>query len=321
MDNKKMNFFKYTDNFAKYKDVESLLKLDCLDKEKSLITIAIPTFKRMDLLKKAIDSALTQQNYYEDYEVIIVDNEDIFDSETDTEKLVKSYKSDKLRYFKNKKNIGMFGNWNRCFELARGEYVALLHDDDVLEKNYLSSVFEVLKEKKDLKLLSISHKLIGENGQDNYRMYAFSKETIKLNNYDYYLWHPISNVATFYKRQAVLDLGGFSEDLFPISDYVFNYKLHQKYGSYKMLNSLGYCRDEGNESSNPETIKKTLELSYLFKKNIINHKFASWYNEKTYSVGISYFLNEKSNLKRVLLVILTRLLILFRYKTILVMKK
>ena len=39
------------------------------------------------------------------------------------------------------KNIGMIGNWNRLYTLARGEWVVMLHDDDLLYNDYLSILF------------------------------------------------------------------------------------------------------------------------------------------------------------------------------------
>ena len=60
---KNTDFFQIVDNFAKTKNIKSICiidtKLDFVPK----ITIAIPTFKRADLLKEAINSALNQIDY------------------------------------------------------------------------------------------------------------------------------------------------------------------------------------------------------------------------------------------------------------------
>ena len=67
MMDKHTDFFKYIDNFAKIAHVVSV-PVKNPEMESPLVTIAIPTYKRADLLKEAIDSALNQ-DYDETYEV------------------------------------------------------------------------------------------------------------------------------------------------------------------------------------------------------------------------------------------------------------
>jgi len=45
-----------------------------------------------------------------------------------------------VSYHRNEKNLGIGGNWNRCLELAKTEFVTLLHADDVLLPSYAESM-------------------------------------------------------------------------------------------------------------------------------------------------------------------------------------
>ena len=49
-----------------------------------------------------------------------------------------------VRIYRNTKNVGMVRNHNICAELARGKYIAFLHDDDMLLPNYLRKVEKYL---------------------------------------------------------------------------------------------------------------------------------------------------------------------------------
>lgn len=110
-------------------------------KEDIKITIAIPTYKRTNYLGQALTSAVLQDRTDLLYEVIVVNN-DPADRMTELRKQFKN--SNNVFFYNNETNLGMAGNMNRCLELARGEYVAFLHDDDVLMPNYLAEMEKVL---------------------------------------------------------------------------------------------------------------------------------------------------------------------------------
>ncbi|MGC8622298.1 MAG: glycosyltransferase family 2 protein [Caldisphaera sp.] len=100
-----------------------------MSEELPLVTIGIPTYNRSKYLKEALESALNQT--YPNIEIIVSDNA----STDDTQEMMKQYISNpKVKYFRQKENIGVPGNWNTCLNIARGKYFLLLSDDDILEK-------------------------------------------------------------------------------------------------------------------------------------------------------------------------------------------
>ncbi|GJQ57457.1 MAG: glycosyltransferase [Candidatus Scalindua sp. AMX11] len=97
-----------------------------------VVTIAIPTYNRADVcLKHAIESAVSQT--YPNIEIIIADN----CSTDDTEILVKNFNDPRIRYYKHKKNIGQVRNTNFCLDVAVGDYFLLLHDDDLIDSDFV----------------------------------------------------------------------------------------------------------------------------------------------------------------------------------------
>lgn len=106
----------------------------------SLVTIAIPAYKR-HWLSEAIESALAQD--YSNIELLIVDDH----SPQNLKEVVEPYLADKrVKYLYNEKNLGkksIVHNWNRCLELASGEFFVLLCDDDVLMPNFVSTLMEL----------------------------------------------------------------------------------------------------------------------------------------------------------------------------------
>src|SRR5262245_26575736 len=90
-----------------------------------LISICIPAFKRIDFLKRLLDSIVTQS--YLDFEVIITDDS----PSSEVSELCKQYENNFLiRYFKNAQPLGTPENWNEAIRKAKGEWIKLMHDDD-----------------------------------------------------------------------------------------------------------------------------------------------------------------------------------------------
>jgi glycosyltransferase involved in cell wall biosynthesis len=103
-------------------------------------SFVLPAFKS-EYLKKSIDSILAQT--YPDFELIIVNDA----SPHPIDKIVASYQSDKIRYYKNPHNIGgadLVKNWNHCLHYAKGEYVILASDDDIYEKDFLLTASRIV---------------------------------------------------------------------------------------------------------------------------------------------------------------------------------
>ncbi len=94
------------------------------------VSIVIPTYNRTEYLKKAIQSALNQT--YQEIEVIVVDdNKNKPDIREWVETLMKEYPQ--VVYVQNDKNLGGGKNRNRGIEVATGEMIAFLDDDDFFE--------------------------------------------------------------------------------------------------------------------------------------------------------------------------------------------
>ena len=107
------------------------------------ISVAVTTYKRPKMVEDIIKSFLFQT--YKNSELVIVDDciEDI-----STQEMVQKYmKIDpRIRFIKNKKNLGYSKNFLKSLMECSGEYILTLGDDDLLlqEKTleYYVDIFE-----------------------------------------------------------------------------------------------------------------------------------------------------------------------------------
>ena len=101
---------------------------------KDLISICIPTYNGEKYLKECLDTVLSQS--YENIEIIIVDDCSIDKTISIVEEYIQ--KDSRIKLDKNQSNLGLVANWNKCLELANGEWIKFVFQDDLIEPDCLS---------------------------------------------------------------------------------------------------------------------------------------------------------------------------------------
>ena len=103
------------------------------------VSVCIPSYRGAAHIAATIDSVLAQT--FTDLELVIVDD----NSPDDTFGIVSSYRDPRVRCVRNTRNLGPEGNWNRCLAEAKGRYVKLLPQDDLLAPACLQREVAVLE--------------------------------------------------------------------------------------------------------------------------------------------------------------------------------
>jgi glycosyltransferase involved in cell wall biosynthesis len=101
------------------------------------VSICVPTYNTAKYISETIESLKAQD--YPNFEIIVVDN----GSTDGTTEILAKTSGIRHVLFKTLTEHGQ--NWNRCFDLAEGEYMAIYHSDDVYEKNIVSKQVEYLE--------------------------------------------------------------------------------------------------------------------------------------------------------------------------------
>lgn len=272
----KVDFFEYQNNFALYKHVNSDLLYKSKGDKKYKYTIAIPTYKREDMLKKALNSASNQVGDI-DYEILVVDNDP---DDNSISQYLEEKKYDNVSYYKNKKNIGMFGNWNRCIELSKGKYITILNDDDWLSENFLHLCEKYIE--KEVNGLYFNFNKSYENAfsqnktDENYVclkkiINLFSRNIRKITIFDFFLGNKSAGtLGLLFERDKLIELGGYNSDYYPSSDYVLHANYCYKYNVYFINEKLNYYRIAENESAKQETLQKWEYLDNEIRKYFVS---------------------------------------------------
>lgn len=228
------------DNFKKYNKIKSRIIYGGFSKKIPDVSIMLLTYKRANKLVDAINSALNQ-DYDGKYEIVVCDDSG-FDLETD--KLMKEFceKHKNIIYYRHDKNLGQYANWNRACELCRTKWYGLLHDDDMLRPNYLSTLMKSIDNNSKIGLIGVY-----EEAHDT-RIVAIKKERvidkfidlfIKLNKGKLINLSIRDNIkhiyvmnSTFINREYAKKIGGLDDIYFPSSDFAFSAKMAYYYKTY-----------------------------------------------------------------------------------------
>lgn len=103
-------------------------------------SITIPAYKAR-FFDECIKSVLAQT--FKNFELIILNDK----SPEPIKQIVDRFDDNRLRYYENDKNIGaknVVYNWNKLLDLAKGDYLICMGDDDKLYPNCLSAYNELL---------------------------------------------------------------------------------------------------------------------------------------------------------------------------------
>jgi glycosyltransferase involved in cell wall biosynthesis len=183
------------------------------------VSVVIPTFNRANFLERAVRSVLSQM--YRDFEIIIVD-----DASTDNiqemlnEKFKQEIDAGVLRHVKNEKNIERSRSRNKGMDLARGEYIALLDDDDVWLPYHLEQTVNFLENNNNVGCVFSNFIMIPEFDLKNIRV-RFN-DIVSDRYTDLCIVGELGATPTaVFRRNIYKRLGGFNEFIHYLEDREF----------------------------------------------------------------------------------------------------
>jgi len=150
-----------------------------------LVSICIPTYNAGDFIEETLKSIVNQT--YKNIEIIIGDNA----SSDNTYDIIQKFqkKDSRIKYYKNEINLGYSTNCNKLISIAKGDYVAIYHSDDIYNLEIVEKEVEALE--ADINLLGVFaiYDKISEHGEfiKNNKYPIISNEKLIKVNLDEYV--------------------------------------------------------------------------------------------------------------------------------------
>jgi abequosyltransferase len=139
-------------------DVANNISRSKLDRTSSAVrlSICISTFKRGPFIGETLDSILPQIR--EGVELLVVDGA----SPDNTQEVMAEYvkRHPRIRYFRERENSGVDGDYDKAVSYALGKHCWLMTDDDLLNEGAVATVLKVLEEDPDLVVVNSELKTV-----------------------------------------------------------------------------------------------------------------------------------------------------------------
>jgi glycosyltransferase involved in cell wall biosynthesis len=121
---------------------EATLNWGALD-ARPTVSVVVPTHNRPALLERALLSVL--QSEFPDFEIVVSNN----GRPEDTRSLQGRVRDPRVRWVEQSPSLDLLENFLAGVSLARGKWVAVLHDDDWVHPNYLATLIPPLEATPD----------------------------------------------------------------------------------------------------------------------------------------------------------------------------
>ena len=202
------------------------------------VSVCIPAYKSRHL-RHTINSVLAQT--FDDFELLVVDDA----PSNDIAEIIAGYSDWRLRYYRNERNLGLVGNWNRCLSLAQGEYIAVLHDDDFWSPHLLEREVAALDTHANVGLVYSACYLVEARGKIQKVHAPWPWDCILASRSEFlhlltgnYIYPP----TVIIRRCCYEAVGGFNEGLVHQADWELFLRLSLRYDFAYIAEPLAFYR-------------------------------------------------------------------------------
>lgn len=196
--------------------------------------------KSYDYLEKALNSILNQS--YTDFEIIICDDGSTNDCVSWAKEIVGD--DSRVKFIANEKNSGLAFSLNHCLEIAAGEYIARMDDDDISDVKRFEKQIEFFERYPEYDVVGTIADVCDENGII-YGEYLLEEIVTKKS----FLWNsPILHPSIIAKKESLERVSGYriaketsrceDYDLFMrmIANNMKLYNIQEKLLTYRIVN-------------------------------------------------------------------------------------
>jgi glycosyltransferase involved in cell wall biosynthesis len=258
------------------------------------VTVLLAVKNGEPYLRSAIESVLCQSLH--DFELVFIDDASIDNSQA----IIESLPDRRIKFLKNKDNLGLTKSLNLGLQRAQGKYVARLDADDIMLPQRLQLQVEYLDKHPVIALVGGWAEVIDEHGKViGHKQTPTEPLLIKYEALTY--GNPLTHSSIMFRRDAVAQLKGYDESFKYAQDYDLYSRLLR--AGYRLANLdrilVKFRKHDGMLSRKPELAREQADcLARILRDNI---NFLTPISEEVFELlTLPERLNAFKNLRRAL---------------------
>ena len=168
---------------------------------KPLISVGMPVYNEEKYLRDSVESILNQD--YNNFELIISDNASLDKTEQICLELTR--KNNRIKYIRNRNNIGAIENFYQVFREANGEYFMFAGGHDLWSHNFMSNCLKALQDSPKTVLSFSSTVWIDEYNNKINKESSFydTRGCDPVTRFLYVLWGPMNPIYGLIRMDAL----------------------------------------------------------------------------------------------------------------------
>lgn len=257
------------------------------------LTIAIPVYERTFGFEEALRSALAVK---ECFEVLVVDDGS---KHKEFEKICSKNTDPRVRYEKASRNAGIFGNWNRCAQLAKGDFITILCSDDIIEPDIYTRFSKALQQDPNIDVFFGSFVTLNEATKETKVIRSFPAGPVSAK---WLLEDAAENgpgfpVLTVTKREKLLQFP-FVENPHSGNDWLWIYSNASNFKLYADAKPLSFWRRHPNQDAKKSEAITTdcwpmMYANIIAQLKILHSKKVRKARRRAIGVVLTWLLNDK----------------------------
>jgi glycosyltransferase involved in cell wall biosynthesis len=176
-------------------------------------SVAIPTYNApAGYFETTLRSVLNQAPGADAMQILVVDD---CSPQQSSEELVRRIGDGRVEFYREEKNLGLAGIWNSCITRSRGEWVHILHQDDLVLPGFYEGFRRGLEQNPKVGAAFCRHAFIDATGHQDFLSELERTSSGMLENWleRIAVEQVIQTPAIVVKRAVYEELGGFLPEL------------------------------------------------------------------------------------------------------------
>ncbi len=203
------------------------------------VSVIVCTYNHAKWIERCLRSLINQDFIKKDeYEVIIIDD----CSKDYTQKILKNFKFDNFRFYKNKKNLGLPVSLNKAIKLSLGKYIVRVDSDDFVRRNFIYLTRLFLNLNREYQAVAVDYYKVNNNEE------FISKNSAKKNEIA---------CGVMFRKECLFDIGLYNPKFRMREGHEIKKRFQKKHRiGYLNLPLYKYRFHEKNRTKNTKILKK-----------------------------------------------------------------